>query len=430
MNHQAIVAKVSRVEAIPNADRIHVAYVLGEPVVVSKDVGVGYVGVFFPVDVQLSAEYCHENNLYRDSSRNKDQSKKGFFEDNRRVRSQPFLKVKSCGYFATLDSVNFTGGSVFNEKNGHSFDTLNGVEICKKYISEATKIAMQRAQSNQTKFKLVDYPMFDKHSSTDNFRHFAMNIRKGSLLSFHNKRHGTSMRVGKLQSSIKLEGWKAFVNKFLPVFPEKGEYEMVVGSRNVTLKDQNKEGFHGTESFRFEVAKKIYPFLEDGMTVFGEIVGFVNGKPIMPNGNVEALKDKRYTTKYGKTNVFHYGCNEGECGFHIYMITRETTGGKNVAMGQKEMEQWCFDRGLGSNFEVHPQMVYDGNEDALRELVEELTERPNELGADWEFPNMIGEGIIVRVDSDNFKPKFFKSKSYPFRVLEGLIELDDMETLG
>lgn len=44
-NHKAIVAKITRIEEIPGADRIHLATVLGESVVVSKEWGVGFEGI-------------------------------------------------------------------------------------------------------------------------------------------------------------------------------------------------------------------------------------------------------------------------------------------------------------------------------------------------------------------------------------------------
>ncbi|MCK9530467.1 MAG: hypothetical protein M0R77_07890 [Gammaproteobacteria bacterium] len=426
MAHKAIIAKIDKVETIPGADRIQIAYVLGEPVVVSKDLPVGFIGVFFPVDVQLSEQYCRENNLFRNSEKNADSDKKGFFDDNRKVRAQPFLKVRSSGYFSSLESLAFCGE--VPTQLGTEFDELNGVKICQKYITEQARKAIGNQRTKTVKANA--FPLFEKHSDTDNFRHFAANIPVGALLSFHNKRHGTSMRVAKMRRTVELPRWKKLINKIAPIFPLTGDYEMVVGSRNVTLQQEYKEGFHGSESFRFEVGREIYPLLEDGMTVYGEIVGFVNGKAIMPNGDIKALKDKRYTEKYGNTNVFHYGCTEGEYKWHIYRITRQTVDGKNIDLSQKEMEQWCENRGIESTFEVHPQMIYNGDEEALRELVEKLTERPEHLGEDHQFSGMIGEGIIVRVDTNKTNPKFFKCKSYPFRVMEGLADVVDMETVS
>src|SRR5690606_29317689 len=103
--HKCIVSKVEKTIEIPGADNIQIGIVLGESVVISKDIGEGYVGLFFPVDLQLSEEFCRINNLNRDSTKNADQTKKGFFDANRRVRAQPFLKVKSQGYFADIESI-------------------------------------------------------------------------------------------------------------------------------------------------------------------------------------------------------------------------------------------------------------------------------------------------------------------------------------
>src|SRR5690606_38779262 len=102
--HKIIVAKIDRVIEIPGANTIQEAVVLGEHIVVSKDISVGDVGLFCPVDLQLSEQFCYENNLFRDKEKNKDTSKAGFFENTRRVRAQPFLKVKSCGLFMPLSS--------------------------------------------------------------------------------------------------------------------------------------------------------------------------------------------------------------------------------------------------------------------------------------------------------------------------------------
>lgn len=142
MTHRAFVAKIDKVIEITGAENIQVAKVLGEDVIVSKDMSEGFVGVFFPVDLQLSEQYCHENNLFRDSTKNKDISKKGFFDDNRRVRSQPFMRVKSCGYFApinSLDYVMFGDAEKVGWNVGESFDELNGIKICKKIPFQRSK---------------------------------------------------------------------------------------------------------------------------------------------------------------------------------------------------------------------------------------------------------------------------------------------------
>lgn len=424
MGNQAIIAKIDRVVEIPGANTIQVAVVLGESVIVSKDWNVGMVGVLFPVGVQLSEKMVYENSLSRNSNNNKDKEKKGFFEDSRRVRAQPFLKVRSEGFFASLDSLDWTGVNIQDLTLGYSFDVLNGNEVCKKYVSEETR---RKQGNNQVKQAKKTYaPYFEKHVDSDQFRHFVRNIPQGALLSFHHKVHGTSARVANTLVEVVLPKWKKFINRFVKVFPEQ-EWKLVVGTRNVVLDGNPKDGYHGSEQFRYDVAKSLEPYLEKGMTVYGEIAGFANGTSIMPSHDTKVLKDKAITKKYGERVVYSYGCKEHEYRFHIYRITRMSHSGVNVDMSQKEMEKWCEDRNILSTIEVHPQMLYNGNQEELETLVERLTERTESLTEDIIDPTHPSEGIIIRVDYDGKTPKFYKNKSYIFKVLEGICEVADTE---
>lgn len=428
--HKAIIAKIDKIIEIPGADNIQIAKVLGEDVIVSKDMVEGFVGIFFPVDLQLSEDYCRENNLFRDSTKNKDLTKKGFFDDNRRVRAQPFLKVKSCGYFAPITSLDYTGFK-YVQGVGDSFDEINGHKICEKYVSKAAKEKI--ANKSQKLRKVKEAPFFAKHVDSEQFKHYADRIPTGALLSFHSKKHGTSFRVAKTLVVRPLTLWQKIRNVivyYTPLTPNNGKMEYVVGTRNVVLDTPEKEGFHGSEAYRFEVMEALKPYLENGMTIYGEIVGFVNGRNIMPSHGIDALKDKAYTKKYGKQITYTYGCKEHEYKFHVYRITRQTISGDLVDMSQKQMEKWCEDRNIPYTLEVHPQMVYNGNVEELRTLVDSLTERPEVLTEDYTDPTHISEGIIIRVDIDGDTPIFYKSKSYAFRVLEGHESIIDEETIS
>lgn len=424
MAHKAIVAQITEVMAIPGADRIHVARVLGENVIVSKEWGVGHIGILFPVGVCLSEEYCRENNLFRHAHLNRDNTKTGFFEDEGRVRAQPFLKVKSEGYFTSLDSMAYLNHSE-NMTLGFQFDHLNGKKICEKWMNKETLAKLARV-GNQPKKKKATTPFFAKHVDSDQFKHFASAIPVGSLLSFHAKVHGTSARMAYTKVEKELTGFQKFVNKFASVFPE-SVYDYVVGTRNVVITDSAKEGFHGSEQFRYDAFEQVKPYLTRGMTVYGEIAGYANDQLIMPTHDVRVLKDKKYTEKYGTHSSYTYGCGFTKQRFHIYRISYTTDDGVQIDMTQKQMEQWCKDRNLLTTFEVHPQMVYDGDLEALRTLVDQLTERPDVLTEDYIDPTHISEGVIIRVDHGTLVPKFYKSKSYAFRAMEGLCEAVDPE---
>lgn len=422
---RAIIAQITQVIQIPNAEKIQIGVVLGEQVIISKDIEVGDIGVFFPTETQLSEDYCKENSLFRHSHFNKDNTKAGFFEDNRKVKALKLLKVKSEGYFAPLDSLHYTGVTEF--KLLDTFDELDGKKICCKYINEATRKAI--ANKNQPKQAKKNYAIhFEKHQETAQFKHQASLIPVGALLSYHSKRHGTSGRSGIVKVEIDLPKWKQIINKIYPIFPTT-KFDHIVGSRNVVLMTPEKVGHHGKEEFRFSVANEIRPYLDKNMVAYYEIVGFVNSASIMPSHDVKAMKDKAYTKKYGDKIVYSYTCKEHEFKYHIYRLTYITEDGKNVDFSQKQLEQWCQDRNLPHTLEVSPQELYDGDVDKLMKKVELLTERPEYLTEDFIDPTHISEGIIIRVDVGKMQPYFLKSKSFAFRCLEGLAEALDPEDL-
>lgn len=426
-NYACVIAKVDAVFPIEKADNIQIAKVLGETVVVGKYVGVGDIGVFFRAGTQLSEAYATNNNLYRDVTKNFDATQSGFFEDSRRVRAQPFLKVKSEAYFAALQSLNFAG-DISTLKLGDSFEEFNEVKICNKYISEATQRMMStkgnKPSSKNKKIRVVPY--FEEHVQTNHFNSNLHNITAGDLVSIQSKRHGTSFRVGYNKVIKTLTGWKAFIQKFIPVFVTE-TYELTVGTRRVVLNNPEADGFHGSEAYRFEVAEELTPYLQKGMSIYGEIVGYVNGKPIMEPHKISKLKDKLYTKKYGDEIVYKYGALENTYKFHIYRITLTTEDGTSVDFTQHQVVEWCKNRGLEPAYDVVKPFIYDGDEEALKLLVSNLTERPEALTEDYHDASHISEGVIIRVDRGTNTPLFLKSKSYAFRVLEGHVEAADPE---
>lgn len=424
---KAIVAKITEVIKIEGADNIQAARVCGESVVVSKSAKVGDVGIFFPTDCQVSHEYAHENNLYRHSTLNKDNTKTGFFEDNRRVKAVTLRKVRSCGYFATFESLAYLPDRVDGLTNmiGFQFNELHGKQICCKYVSEATKEAI--AKQNRPKMaKKIATPFFDKHVDSAQFKHAASMIPVGALIHFHAKVHGTSHRSGLTKVVLELPKWKKFVNKYLPVF-ETEKWDYVVGTRNVILTTNEKTGFHGSEQFRFDVAEMLKPFMVKGMTIYGEIAGYANGKPIMAVHQSADTKDKSFQKKYGKDIVYKYGCAEHEYRFHVYRITQLNHDGVNVDYSEAQLEQWCKDRGILGPVNVREPLVYNGDVEYLTKVVDILTERNEILGRDYIDETHPGEGIILRIDTGKMQPYFLKSKAHFFRVMEGMCEAVDTE---
>lgn len=423
-NYNFIVAKINSVNAIPKSDFIQCADVLGESVIVPVHFSVGDIGVFFPVGSALSHDMCHYNNLYRNSSMNSDNNKSGFLEPNGRILALKLRGAISSGLFLPLDCLNWATSRKL--KLGESFSEIDGKKVCSRYNPPKPQGSSGAGKTSKRGkvTKEFEAPMFDKHIDTSQFKYCVGQVKKGSTLYFHTKRHGTSARVSKTKVTLNLPEWKNVVNNilnntFLLKLFDESDYRVVIGSRN-TIITANEGGFYGSNEFRFKAAKELEPFLSSGMTIYSEIVGYTGGNSkIMPSHDIEKTGDKKLINKYGKSVDYLYGCNEGEFKNHIYRITLTTDGGIVMDMPQKVMEAWCDQRGLLCTTEVHPPLVYDGDEESLRKLVHNLTEREELLTEDFEYPNQLSEGIIIREECDTMIPKFYKSKSFWFRLLEG-----------
>lgn len=435
MSGEAIVARIDKTEEIPGANTIQVGYVLGERVIIGKDIQPGYVGIYFPSGLQLSNDYCHFNNLFRHSDRNYDPNQKGFFEDNRKVKAMKFMKVKSEGYFASLNSLAFAGpGALAGLVVGDRFTEREGHEMCRKFVSEHTRRAMQQTK----KIRHIETPLFKQHVDTEQFKYFVDKIPVGATLSFHAKLHGTSARYSHTLVKRKPRNLKERLLSKLGLF-EGETWDYVAGTRRVVLyqEDSEKIGFNGPEAWRLEWLEKLKPYLDRGVTVYGEIVGYANGAPIMATHDVTKLGDKRYEEKYGKTMVYKYGCPEGTNRFIIYRVTYTTPMGEDgksaeIDLTVDQLKHWCDSRGLEVTKELLPRMVRGGEWnkhiiwgqgiEVIKQTVEALTNNDEDLDEDTYDASHIAEGIVIRVDHKDTTPTFYKNKSFAFKVLEGICD--------
>lgn len=191
MSYKAIVTKLRNVRPHPNADRVKLATCHGNQVVVGLDQEEGNLGVYFPCDGQLSHEFCHANNLYRDSAKNKfPDDKPGMFDDNRRVRAQKFRGSISDGFWCPMTNLSFIKGLKLDSlEEGFEFDILDGVPICNKYINPNTIKAAQQNQGKKTKTAKTSV-MFKEHFDTEHFGKHLGEFKEDEILVLTEKIHG------------------------------------------------------------------------------------------------------------------------------------------------------------------------------------------------------------------------------------------------
>lgn len=429
----AQIGVITHTKPIPGADRIHTCIVFGFETICSKNYQKDMIGVFFEAgDTQLSTEFCHHNNLFRDNEQNIDKTQKGYVGENGHLITTKLLKVKSEGLFLPLESLSFTGCNISELKLYDKINVINGIKICSRYMNERTRTWIQK---NKKPPKPNKTPYFKEHIDTEQLGKEIYRIPVGSMITIHHKMHGTSHRVAHTPYEEKTDGVPEVTPEVTPDLMKKPRrYEYITASRRVVFNLVPPET-RDSYSFRYDLLERFKPHLDKNMSIYMEVVGYVDDQSIMPSHGVDKLKDPAYLKKYGKTMTYKYLCSEGKYDIYVYRIVINNPE-ENIDYDYSPMqvEQWCQKHGFKSSLHLCKPFFYDGDQTKLLDFCKTLCEREDKLCEDYVDPSHINEGIVVRCDYGGLRPIFFKMKSFPFRVLEGLAKASnnhiDMEEVN
>ena len=424
MSYQAIVSRIISTRPIEGADRIVAASVSGSmaEVVIAINHKINDLGVFFPEDGIFEQEFCVQNNLFPVLDGSGKRVGGGFFDrNNPRIRAQKFKRVKSNGFWCPLSYLEYTGYDLSLLKEGDKFTELNGVLICQKYYTKATRRAMENAKKNGKKQpKTISFP---EHVDTLKFDYSLMDIKKGDFVTLTLKTHGTSQRFSRTFVNKELNGFQRFVNRIFNDFFKSTIYlDYLVGTRRVILGlSNNAQSYYGDETFRYKHLEKVKTLLQPGEVIMGELVGYTtNGNKIMSDHLTKDTQDKDFIQKYGDKIEYTYGCPAGDCEFYVYRILKTDQEGNSVDLTWPQVKNRCAQLGLKHVVELEPSFIFDGHYEKLQELV-----KKHESGPDLIDPRIHREGAVIRVDNHKTTPLFLKSKNWHFGVMEGYIKNND-----
>lgn len=400
-----------------NADRLQCVEVFGQNVIVDLSYTEGQQCVFFPSDGQLSEEFAEENNLVR----KKDEAGNnigGYMDpEKRNITAIKLRGEKSEGLVLPVERLDkYTDITVL--KDGDQITVLNGHEICKKYIPKSNhsqRIYENTGSKNKKQPKeKVSYPFFDEHIDTSQLDYNLNAFKDGDIVYLTRKLHGTS---GRTQHAIEVvtKRRRLILKKIFKLKDKTVKrFKLVSGTRRTVLRNF-EGGYYGNDEFR----KKWHDFfaekLPKGMTVFYEIVGWVNeSTPIMGKCNNKLVKDKEFEKMYGKETIFTYGCEPGESDMYVYRMTMTNEDGVVIELPTEEVKLWC--EKLGCKFVPILDKFLFTTIDDLNERVNKWLDVPDEIDS-----RHVAEGVVVRIDN---RTKFtaYKRKSFTFKVLEGIIK--------
>lgn len=409
-NYAATVVEIKTIVPLAKCDFVVGTPILGFQAVVGKDTKVGDVGIVFPAEVQLSEEYCRQNNLFRDAEKNKDKSKTGYFENNRRVRAQKFRGHRSDCLFMPLESLAYTRAKVQDLKPGDTFDVLGKHEICKKYVIK-TKGPSRIDKNKKKTFKRVDAKFIPEHFDTDNYWRNCSEIPDDTWVYVTQKVHGTSIRIAHTVVRRKLR-WHERIAKLFGVRVQETEMDYVFGSRKV-VKDANnpyQNHFYETDIWT-TYGKHLEGILPENFILYGELIGWTpEYVPIQPN----------YT----------YQVPQGHAELFVYRVAMINGQGKLVDLSWDGVREFCRDHGL----RAVPELWRGRHRDF--EVDDFIDVRLKEEGFQAALPleedrALVDEGVCIRVD--RLSPYILKAKSPIFLQHETKL-LDkgevDLESLG
>ena len=387
----------------------------------------------------------------------------GFFNKTGRVCAIRLGGIRSMGYLFTLDELAKYKPIVkdvnVEELVGEDFDTVDGELFIKAYVPKVKEQKVRKKSEKRDKiierFDRMIKGEFSFHYDTQMFARNVNLFKPTDKVTITNKMHGTSFICGKVhvKKPIKLPILQTIWNKFVDLtgfFKKYRITDYVIDYGNVTssrtvIKNQYinknvKDGFYSVDIYT-QYGDLIYPYLEEGMTLYGEICGYETGK------------DKWIQKKYD------YGCDVGENFMMPYRITTTNEDGTKKEWEVVEVLDWTLNLIKTHPYlakVIHPiRILYHGTlmdlypklsltEHWHENLLNEMRNDKKLFGMERNEPMCINkvprEGICIRKDEDTFA-ECFKLKCDKFRdweaklisdIEEGKEELDEemSETYG
>lgn len=447
--YEAYVTTIKNIRKHNNADRLQIATIFGNSVIVDLSYYAGQKVIFFPVDGQLSAQFANENNLIRKKDENGNNIG-GYLDPNKRnITALRLRGEKSEGLVLPIEVLaKYTDVSMLHD--GDKITMLNGCEICRKYVPviKGNNRGTIGNKTRKTHANLV--PLFIEHADTEQLAYNLDVFKPGDEVEITLKMHGTSGRTSylpilsgysdsaKMNLRNKIE--KAICKITNKPFEPKHDgvptykYGYISGTRRTVLNDWDG-GYYGSNQFR----KKYHDFfkgkLHKNEEIYYEIVGFIdNGTPIMASADNKKVGDKEFVRQYGKTTVFSYGCDPyGKNGMpqndiYVYRMTITNEDGDIVEYPPDFMRYRCEQMGVKCVPVLHRFIIpayiqpsYDTasiTEVNAGEYVKHEAQRLYD-GADPVDSRHIREGVVVRITN---KPKFcaYKHKNFNFKCLSGI----------
>ena len=462
-NYLGIIGKIEELIDIPNADRLKMTQIAFRNVIVSSDYKVGDIVVYFPCESALSEKYLSVNNLFeigeweRNANANevgelrsiantckanhdkegyetamaKAKSMCGFFNKYGRVRILKLRGEYSMGFVAGVESLEkmFPDETEWNWESlvGTHFNEINGEIICTKFIPPFKEVSNGHGngERNSLEKKLKKYDClvdgeFSFHFDSMQLEDYITDFTPDTIVNVSVKAHGSLGELCRCFIKRRPFVYNLFNKLHMPRLGKK--YNLVYSSHKVIKNRMINPGarsFYSTDIWGC-VARDFGKYIPKNMTVYGEIVGYEEGKPKF----IQKMHD--------------YGCKPGCWKFMPYRIkVKDRKTGLFTEWNVSDVYDWTIDL-----ITKHPELkektlpiniLYHGRlGDMYPELDTETHWHKNLINAirndrKWLLmeedepmcKNKVPrEGFVFRIDNDKY-PRAWKIKSERHYEFEG-----------
>lgn len=414
----AYITTLKQVRKHSNADRLQCATIFGNNVIVDMSYAEGDKVVYFPIDGQLNEKFAMENNLVRIKDENGNNVGGYLDPDKRNIKALKLRGEKSEGLVLPIRVLeDYVDISTLND--GDQITTLDGQEICKKYIPKRAYASRSggkdKGSVNKKELKeKVSYPFFVEHIDTGQLMFNQGAFKPGDTCYITLKMHGTSARTANAVEVTKKKRNLVLKKIFRLKDKEYKRFTCVSGTRRTTLRDY-EGGWYGSNAFRQKYHDFFKEKLPKGMEVFYEIVGWIDeNKTIMGRCSNKLVKDKEFSKKYGEETIFSYGCDVGQNDCYVYRMTMTNEDGYSVELSTEQVQMECEKMGV-KFVPIFEKFIFSTWEDLI-ERVEKYHDGEDPIGK-----SHVREGVVVRIDN---REKFtaYKHKNWFFKVLEGILK--------
>lgn len=417
-NYLAQIVELKNLEKHPNADRLQICKIQGNNVIVSLNAKDGEVYVYFPLECSINKEFLSWSNLFSEKDLNNDKESSGFFSKRARVRAVKLRGVPSEGYAVPMEQL-LNWISIKSEKEikfnkdwiTKEFDYFGDISICQKYVNVIEQRKEQNKKANSVKGTNRLIPgQFNLHIDTLHLKKLIKNVWPDDYISITKKYHGTSAVISNVLCKKPLT-WVEKILKKLGIDIVTKKYDLIYSSRKVVKNGTiNKYSPEFTSDIWGIVAKDLKRFIDPGITLYVEIVGY------MPTGGYVQSK-------------YDYGCEPGQYKALVYRVTHTDCNGEVFEYTHSQVKEYCNRKGLnmvhtfyyGLAKDLFPNIDID--EDWNNNFLEKMSNTYLEKKCSDCKNKVPDEGIVLRRDIAN-KIDVYKLKSFKFLMME-TEQLDD-----